>query len=89
MDIVVLVALKICFILFLIGGYYIARFIKQRRMAPVTVTQEIPGQGYSPPVAVHVPDAQQYNHWGFAQLSANPTIPAPVGANGKKEPVKN
>uniref|UniRef100_A0A453Z221 Uncharacterized protein n=1 Tax=Anopheles merus TaxID=30066 RepID=A0A453Z221_ANOME len=32
MDIVVLVALKICFILFLIGGYYIARFIKQRRM---------------------------------------------------------
>ena len=57
--------------------------------APVIVTQEIPGQGYSPPVAVHVPDAQQYNHWGFAQLSANPTIPAPVGANDKKEPVKN
>uniref|UniRef100_A0A8W7P649 Uncharacterized protein n=1 Tax=Anopheles coluzzii TaxID=1518534 RepID=A0A8W7P649_ANOCL len=37
MDIVVLVALKICFILFLISGYYIARFIKQRRMAHTTI----------------------------------------------------
>uniref|UniRef100_A0A182JYY0 Uncharacterized protein n=1 Tax=Anopheles christyi TaxID=43041 RepID=A0A182JYY0_9DIPT len=81
MDIVVLVALKIFFILFMVGGYYLARYIKQRRMAPVIVTQEIPGLGYSTPIAIHVPDAQQYNHLGFAQLSANTTIPVPGVAN--------
>uniref|UniRef100_A0A182WIP5 Uncharacterized protein n=1 Tax=Anopheles minimus TaxID=112268 RepID=A0A182WIP5_9DIPT len=89
MDILVLVAIKICIILFIIGGYYLGRSMKQKRLATVVVTQDIPGQGYSNPVSVHVVDAQQYNNLGFAQLTRNPSLSVPAAAqNIKNEPTK-
>uniref|UniRef100_A0A182XZ72 Uncharacterized protein n=1 Tax=Anopheles stephensi TaxID=30069 RepID=A0A182XZ72_ANOST len=81
MDIVVFVVLKIFFMLFLIGGYYLARTIHARRTASVIVTQDIPGQGLSAPVTVTVPDAQQYNNYGFVQLARNPQSPVPPAQN--------